>query len=310
MKFGFFTDSHFRDDTPKSRIDDIWQAQMNKLDEINEIAKDNELDFMIEGGDFFNTKKPSHKLVRAIIRWANQLPCPLLGIIGNHDVTGYNLDSSAQSGIGVLFESGVMKRLDLIEDVNEKVVIKAVHVNAHAEQNYGDDYMFDEKYKDWKRIIISHNYIIPEDSMPFGFVHPKDIKTNAHLVLCGHYHTPFNYTTKTTAWINSGPICRWAINEAGHKPNVVIVSIEDGFIGTKSILLESAKRDVFDLESVEDEKKHKLNLDAFANSLEQTSFSNVNIESLVKETGDQQRLPMESIELILEKIKEAREVLN
>lgn len=308
LKFLFITDTHYRDDKPKGRIDDIMKAQFDELGEILQICRDEEVDAVLHGGDFFNTKKPSHRLVVHILDWCKMLSKPVIGVIGNHDVTGYNIDSVSNSGLGVLFESGAVDRLEYMEWEREKVVLKAVHSSL----NFDKDYMFDGKYDGWKKIIISHNYVIPADSMPWGFIHPKDIKTNADLVLCGHYHQAWNWTDGKTRWLNPGAISRWKITERDHKPQVVIISVENGAIKLGFIALKTSQpgHKIFDINAVEAAKQQERNIEQFARSLEETSFQDIDIEQVVLTAGKQSNIATNILDVILKKLRDAKEVLK
>jgi len=313
MKFGFFTDSHFTDTQPPQRIDDVRRTQRKKLGEILHLILDHGVQAIFHGGDVFNTKKPSHLLVADIIDWCKRINIPIYSVIGNHDVTGYNLDSVRNSGLGVLFEAEAVTKLNLEEYPNEKIAIKAIHVE-YDPQNFGKAYIFDEKYKDYIRIIISHNYVIPEKEMPFGFVHPKDIETNAHLVLCGHYHKPFTFSSGNeykTLWVNPGSLCRWNVLE-DHQPKFILVTIENGKWEIKQLPLQNGKnkKEVFNLELIDLQKKQEQDVKKFVQSLEQTAFQNVDVEELISKIGKEQNLDPNIIELVLKKVRHAKEVLK
>lgn len=307
-KFLFLTDTHYRDDKPKGRIDDIMKAQFDELGEILSICRDEEIDVVLHGGDFFNTKKPSHRLVVHILDWCKMLSKPVVGAIGNHDITGYNLDSVVNSGLGVLFESGAVDKLEYMEWAEDKIVIKAVHSSL----DFNKDYMFDIKYDGWTKIIISHNYVIPIADAPWGFIHPKDIKTNANLVLCGHYHVPFDYSDGKTRWINPGAISRWKVTERDHTPQVLLITVSNGKYNLEYKKLQSSRpgHEIFDIAAIAAQKNQDQNIEQFAKSLEETSFQNVDIEQVIKEAGEHQKIDKNIIDLIMTKLREAKEVLK
>ncbi len=308
MKFLFLTDTHYRDDKPKGRIDDIMKAQFDELGDVLNICNERDIDVVLHGGDFFNTKKPSHNLVVHLLNWAKFLNRPIMGAIGNHDITGYNLDSVNGSGLGVLFEAGALERLDMHINEEERIVIKSVHCSL----NFDKDYLFGEQFKDYTRIIISHNYVIPSESMPWGFIHPRDIKTDAHLILCGHYHVAYDYDDGKSRWINPGAVSRWKITEGKHTPQVLIITVEDGKIGVEYVKLPSSRpgHEIFDVETVEIQKQQEKNIEDFARSLEETSFQDIDIEKVVETVAKKQDVPPSVVSLILTKIKEAKETLK
>lgn len=304
----FITDTHYRADKPKARIDDTLQTQFDELSDILNICRKNSVDLVLHGGDMFNVKNPPHSLIVHLLNWVKSLHLPIYGVLGNHDLTGGNLDSVKNTGLGVLLESGAIDKLELLEFPEEHIVIKGVDHSFHFEGNY----MFDAKYDGWVKIIVSHNFIIPSETMPFGFLHPRDIKTNASLVLCGHYHQPWSYQGPETLWLNPGSISRWKVNERDHTPQGVLVTIDDGEFGLKYIPLPSAKpgKELFDETLLELEKAKETNIEQFAKSLESTSFSDIDIEQVIKASAVHNNLEPTVLECVLQKIREAKDVLK
>jgi exonuclease SbcD len=307
-RFLFITDTHFRDTAPKSRVDNIMKTQFEELGDIVQIVHEYGVDAILHGGDFFDTKKPSHQLVAEIIEWCKVVAVPIFVTIGNHDVTGYNLDSVRNSGLGVLFESGAVSVLNDEVYEEEKIVIRGIHTALNFEQNYN----LESKYDGYVKILTSHNYVIPTDEMPFGFIHPKDIPTNADLVLCGHYHVPFDYTGQNTRWINPGATSRWSIDQKDRVPTALIIDVDKGQCRVKSIALPRAKSGdvLFDLDQVQAEKQRERDVKEFADSLEEVSFKDVDIEQMVRQMGEKQNIEPNVLAIALQKIQEAKDVLR
>ena len=309
MKFLFYTDTHYKDHAPKGRIDNVMDSQFDELRDILELSREHDVDFLIHGGDFFDNRKPSHQLVVHMLDWFTLLHLPVYTAIGNHDLLGYNLDSVKNSGLGVLLESGAVDKIDtFLEFSDSNTVIRAVHSTLDFEQKY----VFLDKDKEKVKIAISHNYVIPTETMPYGFIHPRDIKTDADLVLCGHYHTPFDHVEGKTRWINPGSISRWSIADRHKMPQVLLVEVKDGTYTVKFIPLKSAKPgfDIFDVDLINSSKEHDKDIEAFAKSLESISFQAVDIEGMIKEVGAKQQIEQPILDIILKKITEAKDVLK
>jgi DNA repair exonuclease SbcCD nuclease subunit len=311
-KFLFLTDSHFRSDSPKLRIDNAYNVQFQKLGEILTLVREYDIDAVLHGGDFFDTKKPPHELVADMIDWCKHIGIPIFVVIGNHDVTGYNLDSVRNSGLGVLLEAGAVHELKEEVYKKENLILRGIH---HSNVIDKKQYAFDSKYADYTKIVMTHNMIIPVDSMPYDFVHPKDLTcdVNADLVLCGHYHIPFDWTDKKTKtrWVNLGPLCRWTISEQNHIPQVMLIEVDNNKFKVKKLPLESAKpgNKVFDLDFISSEKKREQDIQSFVKSLEQTTFSNIDIEKVIQQVGQSQNVESSVIEEALKRIKIAKAVL-
>ncbi len=122
------SDLHLADSAPESRTDDWAATLMGKLRQIGEIARDHNVDVVLDGGDFFHVKTPSrnsHQLIREVAEIHAAYPCPVIGNIGNHDVKYGDRNNLPEAPLGVLFETGVFKRC---YDEHEHVYSKAFTV--------------------------------------------------------------------------------------------------------------------------------------------------------------------------------------
>jgi len=306
VKILFFADVHLRSssDRPKWRIDDHYKQQFLELQEISKIAKDQKVDLMISLGDFFDHTRVSHQLVTDTLNWCKPLPCSLYSVVGNHDVNAY-VTSDPNNGLGVLFESGAVARLDDLVLDDQKVVIRGVHVYLDPKQR---DYFFtDKKYDDYCKIVASHNFIIPHE-VPFDAVLPSQVKTNANVIALGHYHKTFNVYEGKTAFINPGSISRWSINEQ-HQPQVFILDTLLGVIVAVQLKCALPAAEIFDIAAAAEIKSSEMNLEAFVASLETTSFENLDVENVILSEAKKQSVVQGIVDLSLEKIRKAKEEL-
>ena len=309
MKFLFFTDSHLRDSRPRNRIDDFYKSQFEELGELANLVLEHDVDALLCGGDLLHVPKPSHELVRDLIGWAKYINVPIYSVIGNHDTVGYQMDAIGSNGIGVLFESEAFHELTEKVFEEEKIIIRGINAKVQ-EDGYG--YEFEPKYAGYTRLIVSHNYIIDAESMMFDFMQPKNVPTNADLILLGHYHHPFQTQVKNTQFINPGALSRWGIDEANRIPTVLLIEIANGIVDVKHIPLACAKKaeEIFDLNKVGVEKDKEDQLKSFMDSLENTSFETNDIEALVLAAGKNQGVEERILNKSLEKIREAKEILK
>lgn len=143
MKFLYVGDLHQDEITPVNRIDDFNETRKEKINEIINIAKTNNVKAILHGGDFFNRPKMSNEFVTSIIEsWSEQLididilslvqqyqsgtisldefnkqidlnkNIPIISIIGNHDLIGDHLDSYPKTSLHVLEASGFITIVD------------------------------------------------------------------------------------------------------------------------------------------------------------------------------------------------------
>jgi DNA repair exonuclease SbcCD nuclease subunit len=307
MKFLLFSDQHLRSqsDRPKWRLDDHYKTQFEELEEVSTLAKIHKIDMVIGLGDFIHHPDISHTLVSDIMNWCKTLPCAFYTIVGNHCCYAYRTNDLKSSALGVLFESGAINRLDELIFEKEKVIIRGVHANLDPKIG---NYMFDEKYDTYYKLIASHNFIIPH-VVPFDAVLPSQVNTNANLIALGHYHQSFGVIEGKTQFVNPGSLSRWAINEQ-HQPQVLIIDTITGIIS--SVLLQSSlpANEIFDLTAAAELKSTEMNLQSFIESLEGTSFENVDLEQVLLAEGKNQQIGQAILDMALTKVQQAKEELK
>ena len=100
MNFLFFTDTHFRNESPIHRTDNIFETQLGKLRWILEFAKKNNAK-IIHGGDMFHKPSPPDIVGNRVAQLFDEFGIDVYYILGNHDVTGSNSDSFDYGLIGM-----------------------------------------------------------------------------------------------------------------------------------------------------------------------------------------------------------------
>lgn len=302
MKILFFADMHLRSasDRPRWRVDDHYQSQFRELYEISELAQVHDVDMIVSLGDFFDHTRVSHQLVTDTLKWTQSLPCYACSIVGNHDVTGY-VTSDRNNGLGILFESGAIHRLTETVFDNDKVIIRGVDVFLDPRQG---DYMFDKQYDNYCKIVASHNFIIPHQ-VPFDAVLPQDVKTNASIIVLGHYHKAFHHFDGKTGFVNPGSISRWAVNEQ-HQPQVLILDTANGTFIELPLRSSRPATEIFDLTGASELKTTEMNLQAFIDSLENTTFDNIDVEQVVLAEGAKQGITKNVLDAAIARVQQAK----
>jgi exonuclease SbcD len=108
------TDVHLSDNPPSSRKDDWTATVLDKLRQVGEVARKVGATAVIDGGDFFHVKSPSrnsHELIRRTAEVHAAYPCPVYANVGNHDCVYGDYAYLDQQPLGVLFSTGVFRRL-------------------------------------------------------------------------------------------------------------------------------------------------------------------------------------------------------
>ncbi len=108
------TDVHLSDRAPSSRTDDWADAVFDKLGQVRDLAREVNAAAIIDGGDFFHIKSPgrnSHALVHRTAEHHTKYPCPVYCTPGNHDSVYGDYTFLPQQPLGVLYSTGVFKRI-------------------------------------------------------------------------------------------------------------------------------------------------------------------------------------------------------
>lgn len=218
MKILYFTDPHLRDNNPENRIDNFIEKQFEKLLEVKKIYEEEKCDYLFCGGDVFNKFNSSLEFTNRVLYFLkNDFRIKIYGIVGNHDILGYNLFTLNQSSLGILGVSDVFSGfskflyLKVLSINTRRNIDKSIYFNGGA--------LGEEEYD----IIVSHDMIV-DGFVPFEHINYKDLDGCARLVLCSHYHKPFDVSTGNTRFINPGALTRQAINDSW-EPQVAIIDI-------------------------------------------------------------------------------------
>ena len=214
MKILYLTDTHLTSKSPAGRIDNYANSSLKKLLEIGKIIKDNNINVVIHGGDMFHTPKVNLKYANLVITIIKQWNIPIYVVPGNHDLYGYNINTLDQTMLGVLYSSGIIKILSRsnpleITTKNNKILIEGQEYYQNINQDMNKDFSVNTSGYDYN-ILVSHSMITPKPfikTVSHNCV--NDIKTDANLVLCGHYHDPFSLSNKDgTIFLNPGSLMR------------------------------------------------------------------------------------------------------
>ncbi|WP_394354667.1 metallophosphoesterase family protein [Paratissierella segnis] len=239
LRILFFTDTHIRGNNPKNRKDDFVKTLENKLLEIVKIINDNNIDYVIHGGDLFDRPDISVSIVSRFAKILKEIKIPLYIVSGNHDIFGHNPLTVGRTMLGLLND------LDFIHIIDDKEVI-ILEKNNIKLQLTGQPYTYDidnplnkDKYivKEIKdnvnySIHVVHGMLLDKPfikGIPYTLL--EDIKgTKADITLSGHYHNGFKTTIIDNKYfINPGSIVRItnSLREINRIPQVVMLDLND-----------------------------------------------------------------------------------
>lgn len=277
MKILLMTDTHVSFKNPASRLDVFSNTILNKFNEIGNIIKQNNIDLVLHGGDFFHSPTISLKFAGTIANILRSWNIPIYVVPGNHDVVGYNTKTLDQTMLGFYYNTGVVKPLmrskHLQYNINGKILnIEGQEYYKDIDTGNNQDYMCFNKGD--LNILVVHSMLLEK---PFieGIAHTviKDVKSNADIIYTGHYHPGYKtVTVDGTTFINNGSLLRV---ESSRKeiPSIVILDIDDETFkySITEMELESAKprEEVFDLTKKEFKDESKKFLEKFKDNIKE-----------------------------------------
>lgn len=265
MRILYFTDTHIRGNNPKNRKDDFVKTLEDKLIEIVQLISDNNIDYVIHGGDLFDRPDISVSIVSRFARILKEIKVPFYIVSGNHDVFGHNPLTVGRTMLGLLND------LDFINIIKEKEKIILTKDNIKL-QLTGQPYVYDidnsmnkdgyivNEIEDGVNysIHVVHGMLLDKPfvkGIPYTLL--EDIKeTKANITLSGHYHAGFKTTIIDDKYfINPGSIVRItnSLREIERIPQVVVLSLTDK-IGIEYIPLKCAQQGDLVLDRSEIEK--------------------------------------------------------
>lgn len=265
MKILYFTDTHIRGTNPKNRKDDFVKTLEDKLLEIVDIIEENNIDYVIHGGDLFDRPDISVSIVSKFAKILKGIKVPFYIVSGNHDIFGHNPQTVGRTMLGLLNDLDFIK---IIKE-NDKIILEKDNIRL---QLTGQPYTYDIDSLPSKNnyivkdideginysIHVVHGMLLDKPfvkGIPYTLL--EDIKeTKANITLSGHYHAGFKTTIIDDKYfINPGSMVRItnSLKEIERTPQVVVMDLNDK-IEIDYIKLKSAQNGELILDRTEIEK--------------------------------------------------------
>ena len=273
-------DWHYRYGVPRKRIDDYISDQDLKINSIFDLAIDEECSFIIQPGDFFDSHKANDFLKRKMIRMIKEREdCPpILTIFGQHDLR-YHSSDTKNTPLRVLEAAGVVRILGHEQHHIGKEQQALHFYGASWFEDIPTPLHLDSPKKDI-HILVIHKMIIKNEKLWKGQEDATKgnilLRNNRFdLIVSGDNHQSFSISSGKKHLVNCGSLMRMTTAQLVHKPCVYIYDTEDRTIEKHYIPIEPAEK-VFDLSTIEKEKKENKELEAFVSRLK----DNVKIDGL------------------------------
>jgi len=309
-KFLYLCDTHIKGKNPENRIGSYLQDVMAKMKEVVSLSVEHAVDFVVHGGDLFNSPDISNTIIDDFIDLVEASKITWYVVWGNHDTIGHDPKLSKASALAHIFRrSKYIKHL-------ESNILKASKQEGIDTVLQGFDYYHNVegdikekglicKYPEAKyKIAVNHAFITLKPFLKHVLhIQMKDIKTDFDLVLCSHYHKDWGIKEMNgTKFVNLGAIGRQGIDEVTRTPQVLLANTETKEL--KIIKLKSAKegKEVFDLEKIEKIKAFEANIDKFINSLDNIKLQSLDVRGKIEEIAKETNADREIVDALINRI--------
>jgi len=317
------TDAHLSDHPPKTRVDDWTETILGKVRQTVDLAKKHNA-HILDGGDFFHIKSPSrnsHRLVRQVAEvhkgvqvWAN---------VGNHDCKYGDIENLPEQPLGVLFESGVFRRLyDKHEAVFDSPAIResggtSNKVRVVGVPYHGTSYDLD-RFRNIKRggedylVVVAHclaskdggEMFGAEDILKYEFL---DSLSDVDVFCFGHWHknqgiyelSKANRVSRNSSRyvVNVGSLSRGALtqDEMTRVPEVVLMEFGvngSGITLTEIPLTVQSAKEVFNVEGRVRQEARESTMEAFVKNIEE-ALLRTDKKSLIEVVSEMRDVPVE-----------------
>ena len=279
VSFIFRTDLHLSDHPPVSWKGDYQGELWSDISQIGEYAKEHSCQAVLDGGDYFHVKaatRNSHSLVFNTAQHHSGYPCPVWSVEGNHDLKHNNLETISQQPLGVLYASGVFRKLrdTTFTSEDSSVTVRVVGV-PYSPCRTLDDLRSIRKGSEDHLVAVVHALATdnPPEQIEDFWGEPVfkyadlDYEGSPDVYCFGHWHKDQGVTEINGRYfVNPGSVSRGALvrDSLSRIPQVVLLSFDAGGIDIKSLPLDVLPAsEVFDLERKQREESESKNIEEF-----------------------------------------------
>ena len=317
MKLLVMNDTHLRGTTPQRRLDNLQQTLLTKLEEVKEIARQEEVDFILHGGDLFDRPNPAPSVVSEFLKVLREFPVPIYLVAGNHDLYGHNPDTISRTMLGLLITSKIVNIVDqplVLEKNGLEVGLtgKSYDYNVDTNQSaYSAEHSGEVDYT----IHLVHGMLLDRPVFPSNYTLIEDINAAADIVVSGHYHFGFGVQEFAgTKFVNPGALVRLSadVREISRTPKVAVIDLENG-IEIGEIELDSAQPGdkVLDRSELEAAEVKEKRLAEFTQTVKAAGdFKYFSIEQILEKVAANEEIESEVKEEALNRIADVQEELR
>jgi predicted phosphodiesterase len=275
-------DIHLRDTQPIARIDNYWETQWKKINQIKELQQKYNC-CILDAGDLFHKSASSIFLNSYVIK---NFISDIFTIPGNHDLEDHNINLIKKSNLSIL---EAVKKAHIIKNNEDNPIGNNIVVFGIPYTTKLQEIKINKKYEKHKKILLIHAMIFKNNKEnklnPFieGWTAKQILKKYSEfdLIISGHNHKNFEYECENRKLINPGSMMRMKIDQLEHQPCFYLLYND---LSTEKIFF-NIEKDIFDKNYIKEiilKKESKIKLDRFVDQLKGDKTYNINFKQNIE----------------------------
>jgi len=292
MRFVFYTDAQLSGQTPRHRTDDYQGALVAKLEEVYGAAVAEKADFVVCGGDLFNSHRIfSYELLSPVMDVLCDCGLDTYAAVGQHDILGYNPTTYKSSTLAF-----VVQRCRSLNVIWDPVRVGDVQlVASHVWEDLRDAANHELDGGAWK-VLVAHHLLTNKQTV-FESVNTGEFAgwmreggAGYDMVLSGDLHDGYDVHEVDGMWFcNPGSLARQAISDAGRMPRYAVVEVEPGeipVVDLRDVKCARPGNEVFG-ETAAEVMRESADFDptAFVREVEDFEVESADVHELVQKVG-------------------------
>lgn len=286
-------DVHLSDKAPSNCTDSYNDDLFDLLAEIVKISGDRGVSAVVFAGDIFHIKRPdrtSHRTVQRMIDVVQAFPCPVYGVVGNHDILHDRIESIFETQpFGVLLQSG-MRLLD--GWANADLPLYGVPWQQHwHEGRPAFDAWVAQIPLAGRGLIVTHAPLYPPgEELPWENIPASTVAEwmgGSGYLYYGHVHDLHGtFQAGGVTFCNQGAISRGSLHESDFNRVPAVTIWHEDRIGVEAferVELTTAKpgSEVFRVEEHFEKVDYRERLDAFLAAVAGSTVKATSVESAI-----------------------------
>lgn len=217
MKILYYTDPHFTSMALDVRKDDYPEALFAKIERVMQLAIDEKVDLILNGGDLYHTKRISKPYENRLIDLFKSTPIRQACVVGNHDIYYDDAVTVSRGPLGTMFSAQVFdpQPPDCVIETDDCMIVMMPYVKQLESFAINTE----------KPVVLAAHCFL-DKGWDDCFL-PQEMTSQADYILLGHDHVPYELERRGRALIvRPGSLSRGTRHEPNWNRDVLVAIID------------------------------------------------------------------------------------